>query len=296
MTDPGPRPAAAPIPAATVLVLRDRLPGGGAGPGPGPVEDIEVLLVRRSHRASFMANAYVFPGGRVDAADRGQAHEAPELALRRAAARELTEEVGLQPRHLDELVHFAHWITPSVEPKRFDTAFFLWPLGAGRQGAPPAEVRVDGREVFDPLWITPTAALLRYEQGELNLPPPTACTLEDLTAEISAAARAATSGQAGGLLQALLTRCAARKPLPTLPKFIADADGGLSIVMPWDDDYLGLPGEGSPVPALAEGAAPVPRRIRRCSLKLEGLGAKYAVTPSPDRASTVPWIIARASV
>ena len=51
----------APLGAATVLVLRaaDSTPGA----------DIEVLLVRRSHRASFMANAYVFPGGRVDAAD-----------------------------------------------------------------------------------------------------------------------------------------------------------------------------------------------------------------------------------
>ncbi|MCO5121069.1 MAG: NUDIX hydrolase [Burkholderiaceae bacterium] len=49
--------SATPRPAATVLVLRDSTPG------------IEVLMVRRSPTASFMPNAYVFPGGAVDIAD-----------------------------------------------------------------------------------------------------------------------------------------------------------------------------------------------------------------------------------
>lgn len=290
-------PSGVPL-AATVLVVRAAELASTA--------DIEVLLVRRSHRASFMANAYVFPGGRVDAADAPDAPEASAgaaaaadhadageaaaalRAARRAAARELAEEVGLQVSDLAQLVRFAHWITPSAEPKRFDTQFFLWPLtppppaAAAAQSpaaAPPAalpEVRVDGREVFDPLWITPAEALSRYAAGALNLPPPTACTLEDLAAEIAAARLRAA--EMGSLLQALLLRCVARRPLPALPKFFAD-DRGLAIVMPWDPAYPELSGDGVPQPALAADAAPVPRRIRRCLLKMESVGASYAITP-----------------
>lgn len=46
-----------PAPAATVVLVRD----GAEGP--------EVLLVQRHRATAFMGGAYVFPGGRVDAAD-----------------------------------------------------------------------------------------------------------------------------------------------------------------------------------------------------------------------------------
>lgn len=52
-----PEVPATPRPAATIVLLRD----GDAGP--------EVLLLRRSRTAGFVPGAYVFPGGRVDAAD-----------------------------------------------------------------------------------------------------------------------------------------------------------------------------------------------------------------------------------
>ncbi|MFS2051417.1 NUDIX domain-containing protein, partial [Variovorax sp. CT11-76] len=53
--------------AATVLLLRDTASG------------IEVLMTRRSAKASFAPGAYVFPGGHIDAAD--------EVAARTAARR-----------------------------------------------------------------------------------------------------------------------------------------------------------------------------------------------------------------
>lgn len=292
MSTPAPPTPAPPTPAlppraATVLVLR------AAGPA------IEVLLVRRSHRASFMANAFVFPGGRVDAADAvadpaDAAAADPLYPARRAAARELAEEVGLQVSKLGELVRFAHWITPSAEPKRFDTEFFLWPLPGPLPE--PLNVQVDGREVFDPLWLTPAAALDRYAAGTLNLPPPTVCTLEDLAAEIAAGQAdptqatlaAGADGASAALLAALLTRCAARQPLPVLPKLCATDHGELAIVMPWDPQFPELPGEGQPVPGLARGASPVPRRIRRCQLKLEEAAASAAA------ARQVPWTVERA--
>src|SRR3954464_11589180 len=62
--------------AATVVLLRD-------GPGGSP----EVLLVQRNRGAVFMADAHVFPGGRIDASDGG------DFAL--ASAREAFEEAGV---------------------------------------------------------------------------------------------------------------------------------------------------------------------------------------------------------
>jgi len=57
-TGPSDPIVANPRPAATVVVLRD----GPAGP--------EVFMVRRHEGTAFMGGAHVFPGGRVDAADR----------------------------------------------------------------------------------------------------------------------------------------------------------------------------------------------------------------------------------
>lgn len=272
--------------AATVLLLR-------------ATERIEVLLVRRSHRASFMANAYVFPGGRVDEQD--AAAGGPEQASRVAAARELSEEVALVCADLTRLVPFAHWITPSMEPKRFDTDFFLLGLRGDEAGA----IRVDGSEVFDPLWLAPGEALARYLEGGLNLPPPTACTLEDLDAEIEEARvacqqRPQASGEEPGaerVLAELLARAPRRRALPLLPKLAMGAapDGTpeILIVLPWDPGFGELPGEGTPQPAMAEGGARVTRRIRRCSLRLPGDGTTYAVRSGAE-ASTIRWNVERA--
>ncbi len=66
-------------------------------------DGLDVYLTRRSSRSRFMPDAYVFPGGRVDDADRSPAARerllgdvsgiAPEFAI--AALRELFEEAGV---------------------------------------------------------------------------------------------------------------------------------------------------------------------------------------------------------
>lgn len=81
------------IPAATLVIFR-RAPGGGAP---------ELLMVERSASMTFAGGAAVFPGGRVDDADRelalslGASDEEArdELAARIAAVRETLEETGL---------------------------------------------------------------------------------------------------------------------------------------------------------------------------------------------------------
>ncbi len=53
----------------------------------------------------------------------------------------------------DQLVPFAHWITPEMMPKRFDTHFFI-------VEAPSDQVALhDGHESVDSVWITPKDAL-----------------------------------------------------------------------------------------------------------------------------------------
>jgi len=69
------------VPAASVLVLRD-----------GP---LEVLMMRRRADASFVPNAWVFPGGAVDEEDRALGDGSELSTMRIAAARELFEETGV---------------------------------------------------------------------------------------------------------------------------------------------------------------------------------------------------------
>src|SRR6201994_466973 len=68
---------------------------------------------------------------------------------------------------LDELVPYAHWITPEGLPKRFDTWFFL-------AAAPPEQLGAhDGRESTDSIWVSPREALAGGESGRFKLPFPT---------------------------------------------------------------------------------------------------------------------------
>ncbi len=91
----------------------------------------------------------------------------------------------------DLLVHFAHWITPVHQPKRYDTHFFL-------AAAPAEHLAVhDGWEAVDSIWITPAQALADTEAGRFKLVFATAKNLEKLGRSASVkdamdAARAAT--------------------------------------------------------------------------------------------------------
>lgn len=76
---------------------------------------------------------------------------------------------------LDWLAPWARWITPEIEPRRFDTRFFIARLPAGQRAT------LGDHESTSAEWMSPRYALERETRGEILLPPPTLRNLELLT-------------------------------------------------------------------------------------------------------------------
>lgn len=178
-----------PRPSATVIVLREASDG------------FEVLLGRRPLGQAF-GGAWVFPGGVIDPEDHEHdltGIDAPDAPWRAAALREVAEEVGIfltDPtvtsevvlegravhehvrmcgaswRH-DRLSYLSNWVTPEGLPKRFDTRFFLAVVETEVLGPISAEL-----EVVE--WMSPSGALHRYENDEIELIMPTIAHLRML--------------------------------------------------------------------------------------------------------------------
>jgi 8-oxo-dGTP pyrophosphatase MutT (NUDIX family) len=75
---------------------------------------------------------------------------------------------------LDALVPFAHWVTPPIDVRQFDTRFFLTRV-------PPDQTPAhDDTETTHSTWATPADALGRALRDEIVLPPPTWTTLREL--------------------------------------------------------------------------------------------------------------------
>ena len=90
---------------------------------------------------------------------------------------------------LDALVPFARIVTPSSEPRRFDTHFFVAELPVGRQA------RAHEAESDELVWLTPAKAMDGGRTGSLVLLPPTWMTLMQLAAFESVAALVAWAGR-----------------------------------------------------------------------------------------------------
>ena len=207
---------AAPLPAATVVLLRD-----GAHGSP------DVLLTKRPSTMAFAPDLHVFPGGRIDAADHDQrlaarsaldAAAAAErlgrnlapgdaLAAHVAALRELFEETGLllvEPETttraaarlrdglLDGTTTFADAIeqldvrlgTDALVPIGHWTTppimarrFDTWFFAAAVPGS-AAALAFDPREVVAHQWLSPRAALEAMAAGEIEMWIPTSATLQ----------------------------------------------------------------------------------------------------------------------
>ena len=123
---------------------------------------------------------------------------------------------GLRPA-TEELVYFAHWITPEARPKRFDTRFFLAD-GSADHAIVPDEV-----EIVECRWITPREAIEAYRAEKMRMVGATVKNLELLT-------------MFGSTRQAL-TELRKREVRPVLPRLVPLDGGNFRAVMPWDAEY-----------------------------------------------------------
>lgn len=192
------------LPASSILLVRD----GRGG--------LEVLMMQRAQTMKFAPGALVFPGGKVDAADaqnwrwqrylRGNRRPMRDLAFRIAAARELHEEVGILLGHtrskklelydipfekaliresltlgVEDMMPFAHWVTPETLPRRFDTYFYL----VADQGYVEKH---DGNEAISAKWVKPRDILADWEAEKTPLMFPTRLNLMKLARSSTVAA------------------------------------------------------------------------------------------------------------
>jgi 8-oxo-dGTP pyrophosphatase MutT (NUDIX family) len=172
---------------------------------------LEVLLLKRSPKASFMPGVWVFPGGAVDPED-GEG----EAGFRACALRELAEEAGIELGEDPELVPFSHWITPELVPVRFDTWFFL------ALAPPHCKPEPDGAETVAAAWWNPGEALAAENEGKLSLVFPTIKQLQSLSGHSSS--EEALDAARGSEVPAIL------------PQVIGEGDEQ-RIVLPGDPGY-----------------------------------------------------------
>jgi 8-oxo-dGTP pyrophosphatase MutT (NUDIX family) len=119
---------------------------------------------------------------------------------------------------LDELVPYAHWITPEGMPKRFDTWFFL-------AAAPPEQAGAhDGKESTDSIWLSPREAVAGGESGRFKLPFPTTRNLIRLGKQASV--RAALDDSRG-------------RPIVTVMPVMTKLNGGRQLRIPPEAGYDG---------------------------------------------------------
>lgn len=109
--------------------------------------------------------------GGTDAAARAR----QALVGRELSFAELLGGAGLRLRS-DLLGYRAHWITPEIEPRRYDTRFFVAEVPPGQE--PDGETTEADRAE----WVRPQDVLAAAEAGDARLMPPTIVCLEQLQA------------------------------------------------------------------------------------------------------------------
>ena len=100
--------------------------------------------------------------------DRRTTNELPEGWLRELVA---SEGCILA---FSRLARWAHWITPKLMPRRYDTRFFIVFM------PPDQECIPDKQETTKGIWISPEKGLVGNSKGEIPLSPPTVVTLHEL--------------------------------------------------------------------------------------------------------------------
>ncbi|MEL6725044.1 MAG: NUDIX domain-containing protein [Pseudomonadota bacterium] len=119
---------------------------------------------------------------------------------------------------LDTLVHFGHWITPTMMPKRFDTHFYL-------AATPPGQVaEQDGRETTEAVWLGAQEALDMEAAGTATIIFPTRMNLGKLAETAS--------------VEAALNRFSSEAVVTVLPVIGKDESGDPCLHIPKEAGYM----------------------------------------------------------
>jgi 8-oxo-dGTP pyrophosphatase MutT (NUDIX family) len=167
----------------------------------------------------------------------GKAFCDPQLAHALQPLRaEISQDPAAFPTRLAErglaldparFLFWAHWITPSMVPRRFNTRFFVTMM-------PPDQiVHCDSAEATELLWLDLRAGSGLPEESLIQAPP-TRFSLADL----------AFCLRKHGNLERLVQLEAARRVVPIMPKMLR-TEGKIEVLMPWDPGYSAAPGEGT---------------------------------------------------
>ncbi|MGI5224059.1 NUDIX hydrolase [Actinoallomurus sp. CA-142502] len=193
---------------------------GWAGPSPaewggafGATETLARELVCAAVRETFEESGVLLAGPAEDAivpdtsADEWEA-DREALLDRSLSLAELLARRGLVLRG-DLLRPWAHWITPEIEKRRYDTRFFVAALPEGQR---TRDVSTESDRV---VWIRPADAADAARRGDMPMLPPTLVTLTELAQYDSVAAV-----------------LAARRTIQPLVPSARVIDGGVYLVMP----------------------------------------------------------------
>jgi len=192
-------------------LVRDRCQGGNEDDG---LLTLQVAAIREAFEECGILLARPAGSDQLIAGERLRTleHFRQPLAVGEMGIGEFLEQEDLILA-CDQLVPFAHWVTPEMMPKRFDTHFYL-------AIAPEDHLAIhDGHESVDSVWISPADALAGASDGTYTIIFPTRLNVEML----------ATSDSVQGAL--------------------ADADAReIVTVLPWmekreDGNYICVPAE-----------------------------------------------------
>jgi 8-oxo-dGTP pyrophosphatase MutT (NUDIX family) len=136
-----------------------------------------------------------------------------DLLEHRLTMSALAQREGLRLA-LDALTPFAHWLTPEIETRRFDTHFFFAVVPGDQEAVH------DDREHTHGTWMRPADAIDAGRRGEIGLPPPTWTTLRALS-------RFARVEDAQAWARTQRAPC-------ILPRVTQRADGARLIMLPGD--------------------------------------------------------------
>ena len=129
---------------------------------------------------------------------------------------------------VERLVYWAHWITPSIVPRRFDTRFYLAPVPSDQRAV------IDSTETIDHAWMSPAAIVAAALTGDMPVSHPTLYNLMELDASL----------QQHSSLQELLIAESQRSVVAILPKMVHEEQ--TAMVLPWDPFYRNFVGESVP--------------------------------------------------